>query len=68
MKKPFYLFYTPCNPIDVDPIDHGNILQPEYRQDRAATVSVRRKLLNAIPWVLGIGFAVLAFVLSYTLK
>ena len=33
MKKPFYLFFTPCNPIDVEPIDHGNILQPEYQQD-----------------------------------
>lgn len=68
MKKPFYLFFTPCNPIDVEPIDHGNILQPEYQHDRTTTVSVRSKLLAAIPWVLGIGFVVLTFVLSYTLK
>lgn len=68
MKKPFYLFFTPCNPIDVEPIDHGNILQPEPQQDRAVTISVRRRLLDAIPWVIGIGFIVLTFVLSFTLK
>ena len=27
MKKPFYLFFTPCDPVDIEPIDHGNILQ-----------------------------------------
>lgn len=68
MKKPFYLFFTPCNPIDVEPIDHGNILQPEYQQDRTATTSMRMKLLEAIPLAIGIGFVVLTFVLSYTLK
>jgi hypothetical protein len=68
MKKPFYLFYTTSNNMDVDPIDHGNILQPEYQQDRIVTTSARRKLLDAIPWVIGIGFVVLTFVLSYTLK
>jgi len=68
MKKPFYLLFTPCNIVDVDPIDHGNILQPEQQHDHTTTVSVRSKLLAAIPWVLGIGFVVLCFVLSYTLK
>lgn len=68
MKKPFYLFFTPCDPVDIEPIDHGNILQPENQQDHIASTPTRIKLLELIPWVVGIGFVVLTFVLSYTLK
>ena len=65
MKKPFYLLFTPCNPIDVEPIDHGNILQPEYQSDRSATLEKRNKIFGAIGCAIGIGFAILCFVLSY---
>lgn len=65
MKKPYYLFFTPCDPVDIEPIDHGNILQPEHKQDRVATISSAGvKLAELIPWVIGIGFVVLTFVLA----
>ena len=68
MKKPFYLLFTPCNIVDVDPIDHGNILQPENQHDHIASTPMRIKLLEVIPLAIGIGFVVLTFILSYTLK
>ena len=65
MKKPYYLMYTTSQTHDIDPIDHGHILQPEHKQDRMATISSAGvKLAELIPWVIGIGFVVLTFVLA----
>ena len=67
-NRPHYYFYTTSNNHDIDPIDHGNILQPEVVQDRDAALERREQIKRMIGIFAFVAFGILATVLSFTLK